>query len=191
MSVIFITGPVRSGKSRFAVRRAGELGAPVTFVATGARTGEDTEWSARIERHRADRPKEWKTVEVAGSHSLIRATVNSCEPQSTLLIDSLGTWFADQFSQLPQNADTTATLEVLLDFGRYFVETVSSATANVIVVSEETGWSVHPEHASGRLFRDALGFTNQYLARLAQESYLVVCGYAIDLKSMRYIGDSE
>ena len=173
------------------MQRAGELGAPVTYVATAARIAGDADWESRIERHRTDRPNEWKTIEVAGAHSLIRTTVSSAEPQSTLLIDSFGTWLADQLSQLPRGEDTAATLEALLDFGRYFVETVSAARANVIVVSEETGWSVHPEHTSARLFRDALGFTNQRLARLAQESYLVVSGYAIDLKDMRPIGDTE
>ena len=65
MAVVFITGPVRSGKSAFGVRLARESGYAVTYVATAAGEFEDVEWRARLTRHVRDRPASWRTVETA------------------------------------------------------------------------------------------------------------------------------
>ncbi len=192
MNLLFITGPVRSGKSRFAALAAERSGRPVTYVAAGARNADDAEWTERIEKHRSDRPQHWSTLETGSHpHTALRDVLHRSAAESIVLVDSAGTWLADQWSAVAPDATTSATLELLIDRGRYFIDAVASAKADVIVVSEETGWGIVPEHPSGRVFRDALGFTNQRLARLAQRAYLVVCGYAVDLKSALPIGDIE
>ena len=56
-----IIGGARSGKSRLAQRMAAPA-ARVSYIAT-AQAGDDAEMAARIERHRADRPSSWRTVE--------------------------------------------------------------------------------------------------------------------------------
>jgi adenosylcobinamide kinase/adenosylcobinamide-phosphate guanylyltransferase len=60
-SMILVLGGVRSGKSRYAQRLA-EHSNRVTFVATAERR-DDEEMHRKIERHRADRPAHWTTVE--------------------------------------------------------------------------------------------------------------------------------
>lgn len=192
MSVVFITGPVRSGKSRFAMLSAKQLQRPVTYVATAAQNVDDAEWTERIEKHRMDRPREWTTIETGSrSHTAILDVLAQCPAESIVLIDSVGTWLDDQLAQLPRESGTSQTLETLIGLGRYFADAVAAARADVIVVSEETGWGIVPEHPSGRVFRDALGFINQRLARIAHRSYFVVCGYALDLKAALPIGDLE
>ena len=57
--LLYVTGPARSGKSRWAVARASEWGPQVVFVAT-CRPG-DPEMNARIRRHREERPA-WRTT---------------------------------------------------------------------------------------------------------------------------------
>jgi adenosyl cobinamide kinase/adenosyl cobinamide phosphate guanylyltransferase len=59
--VTLLLGGARSGKSDLAVRLAGAWGGPVTFVATASPDGDD-DLSARIARHRTERPP-WPTVE--------------------------------------------------------------------------------------------------------------------------------
>ncbi len=59
-SVTLVLGGARSGKSRYAQHLA-EQSSRVVFVATAKPS--DDEMRAKIERHRADRPKEWLTVE--------------------------------------------------------------------------------------------------------------------------------
>src|SRR5687767_5847780 len=62
----FILGGARSGKSShaqdLAQHRARQSSKRITFIATAQAL--DDEMSARIQKHRADRPSEWKTLEI-------------------------------------------------------------------------------------------------------------------------------
>ena len=95
MAVIFITGPVCSGKSAFGVRLARMSGCAVTYIATAAGAPEDVEWRARLVRHVRDRPASWRTVETAGmTHDAQLALFRDAAPGTCLLVDALGTWLA-------------------------------------------------------------------------------------------------
>ncbi|HZJ02661.1 MAG TPA: bifunctional adenosylcobinamide kinase/adenosylcobinamide-phosphate guanylyltransferase, partial [Thermoleophilia bacterium] len=59
--MILVTGGTRSGKSSTAERLAGELGGRVLYVATAE--ARDEEMKLRIERHQADRPADWGTLD--------------------------------------------------------------------------------------------------------------------------------
>ncbi|MDK2879398.1 MAG: adenosylcobinamide kinase / adenosylcobinamide-phosphate guanylyltransferase, partial [Thermoanaerobacteraceae bacterium] len=61
MSITFITGGARSGKSRFAERMAAESNQKVIYIATAQAL--DEEMAHRIALHRQRRPSEWMTVE--------------------------------------------------------------------------------------------------------------------------------
>jgi adenosylcobinamide kinase/adenosylcobinamide-phosphate guanylyltransferase len=111
--------------------------------------------------------------------------------EAVLIVDSLGTWLADQMQQLQSDWSGPDGAETLINRGKSFADAAAASPAEIIVVSEETGWGIVPENAVARVFRDAIGFTNQRLAKLAQRAYLVVCGHAIDLKSALSVGDFE
>ena len=64
-----------------------------------------------------------------------------------------------------------------------FVDAMLASPAYVVAVSEQIGWDVVPVAASARLFRDAMGRMVQRLARRADRVYLVVAGYALDLRA--------
>ena len=68
--------------------------------------------------------------------------------------------------------------------GDALCDAFAASAAEVVLVTEEVGWSVVPDHPSGRLFRDGLGRLNQRLARQADRSYLVVSGFALDLRRL-------
>jgi adenosylcobinamide kinase/adenosylcobinamide-phosphate guanylyltransferase len=59
--IVFVTGPVKSGKSDFAVKYAIENFKEVIFIATAKPI--DDEMRKRIEEHKKNRPKDWLTVE--------------------------------------------------------------------------------------------------------------------------------
>src|SRR6185295_16778526 len=61
-NLTLILGGARSGKSSYAQRLAEESGKPVTFIATAQAL--DDEMSARIQKHRAERPANWETLEI-------------------------------------------------------------------------------------------------------------------------------
>jgi adenosylcobinamide kinase / adenosylcobinamide-phosphate guanylyltransferase len=177
MALTFITGGVRSGKSRFARLLAERHDGPVTYVATARGDVEDAEFADRIRRHRAERPAHWATIETAGATEIdLAAELARHDARELLLIDSLGTWLAADMRE-------GVTLDDLLARSTALLDALRACPCAVIVVSEETGWGIVPEHPSGRLFRDALGLVNQQLAREADAAHLVVSGYALDLKT--------
>ena len=55
------------------------------------------------------------------------------------------------------------------------------ADPHVVVVTNEVGLGVVPEHRSGRLFRDLLGTVNQRVATACDEVHLVVAGRVLRL----------
>jgi nicotinate-nucleotide--dimethylbenzimidazole phosphoribosyltransferase len=184
MTWALVTGPVRSGKSRFAQVLAQRTGHPVTYVATASRSADDPEWDARLERHRASRPAAWTLVETAGQRSCaLTALLGEAPAGRTLLVDSLGTWLADRIAGVePAVRDDALRLEAALEADSAALASALTACAAVtIVVGEETGWGIVPAFASARIFRDVLGRLQQALAARATHLYLTVSGFAIDL----------
>jgi adenosylcobinamide kinase/adenosylcobinamide-phosphate guanylyltransferase len=185
MAVVLVTGPVRSGKSAFGVRLAGESRRDVTYVATAAGEPEDAEWRARLTRHVRDRPASWRTVETAAmTHAAQIALFCDASPETCLLVDALGTWLAARIATRIDllEIDYTVLESQLDEEAAQFVDAMLSSPAYVIVVSEQIGWDVVPVAASARLFRDAMGRMVQRLAKRADRVYLVVAGQALDLR---------
>jgi adenosylcobinamide kinase/adenosylcobinamide-phosphate guanylyltransferase len=63
-----------------------------------------------------------------------------------------------------------------------FLASLRAATNEVIVVSNEVGTGLVPEHAASRLFRDEHGRLNQMVAAACDEVFLVTAGLALRLK---------
>jgi adenosylcobinamide kinase/adenosylcobinamide-phosphate guanylyltransferase len=184
VALTFITGPVRSGKSRFAERLARESGLRVSYLATALRDPDDAEWEARIARHVAERPPEWRTLETAERDTeALAALVRALPSDECVLLDSLGTWLAARMSaRLAREGERAAQdARALESEAVALAEALLACRATVLVVGEETGWSVVPEYPAGRVFRDVLGRLQQRLATGAERAYLVVSGFALDL----------
>ena len=177
--ITLITGPVRAGKSAFAERLALESGLRVLYVATAQWDPSDAEWTARIEHHRKRRPPNWQLLETGSGRDLdLQTALREASSDSCLLIDSLGTWLADEMqvnTAHPERID--ARIEEVFS-------ALEACSADILCVGEETGWGLVPEYPAGRLFRDHLGRLQARLAQRAARAYLVVSGYAIDLKAV-------
>lgn len=158
--ITLVLGGVRSGKSELAERLAGSAGA-VTYVATGP-TGQGM--GERIAAHRARRPASWETVEVAGVEL---ATAMTAADSGTLLVDSLGTWVA---SHPDLDPDVDALVAALVE-----------CVADVVLVSDEVGLSVHPETQLGRRFQDVLGTLNRRVSAAADRVLFVAAGRVVEL----------
>ena len=187
MAVVFITGPVCSGKSAFGVRLARESGCAVTYVATAASALEDVEWRARLVRHVRDRPAEWPTIETATMTDDAQLELFRKAAQGTcLVVDALGTWLAAKIAARIDLLEVDySVLEAQLDEeAAAFVDAMLDSPAYVVAVSEQIGWDVVPVAAAARLFRDAMGRMAQRLAKRAEKVYLVVAGYALDLRAL-------
>ncbi len=187
MAVVFITGPVCSGKSAFGMRLARDSGCDVTYLATAAGAPEDVEWRARLMRHVRDRPPSWRTIETAGLSAAAQlALFRDAAPGTCLIVDALGTWLAARIAARIDllEIDYTVLESQLDEEAAEFVDAMLTSSARVIVVSEQIGWDVVPVAASARLFRDAMGRMVQRLAKHAERVYLIVAGYALDVRAL-------
>ena len=170
-AITFITGPVRSGKSSWAVARAMTWGDRVVFVATYRADPADQEMAERLRRHRAERPASWRTLEAPADPA---AALAALDPAPTgVLLDCMTLWLADRME-----ASDAAILEAwdrqLAAFAR--------APWPVLLVSNEVGWSPVPGEPMVRRFRDLAGWLNQRAARVAEEAWLCVAGCRVALK---------
>jgi adenosyl cobinamide kinase/adenosyl cobinamide phosphate guanylyltransferase len=161
--IIVVLGGTRSGKSEVAERIASECPAPITYVATAGVNG-DPDFEARVAEHRARRPPDWETIEVAGDLPQVLA-----ELTGTALVDSIGTWIAGVH-------EFAVDIDALCDVCR-------SRAGDTVLVSEEVGLAVHPPTEIGRRFVDVVGACNRTLATIADRVLLVVAGRAIELES--------
>ena len=171
---VLVTGGVRSGKSRHAEALLPPLEA-VTYVAAGPAAG-DRDWQARIAAHRERRPSAWSTVETLDLEAAVRAAAGP------VLVDCLGTWLTgvvdvERLWDAPVGHVEDAVLSRLAGI----VDAVRAATPRVVLVTNEVGLGVVPEHRSGRLFRDLLGTVNQRVAEACDEVHLVVAGRVLVL----------
>ena len=176
MSMTFILGGARSGKSRFAQELAAKLDKRVLFVATCEPL--DEEMNARIEVHKRSRPHTWKTLETPTDVAkAMRGKIGDAE---VVIIDCLTLLVSNLMGTEDIDAETlekkvTAELGELVAFAR-------TTKAHFIIVSNEVGLGVVPAYPAGRVYRDALGMANQMLARNADEVYFMVAGIPIPLK---------
>ncbi len=181
-----ITGPVRSGKSSFALRIARSSGKTPVYVATAAVDPTDAEMTARVERHRAERGT-MRTVEVdERSGPGLEAVLAGFGAGEIALVDSLGTWLAALLLGEEDRAgsDPVAVAARLEERAKKLRASLAMMKADAVIVAEEVGWGLVPPSPLGRIFRDELGRTTAALARSAERAYLVVAGYAVDLHAV-------
>ena len=166
-----IIGGTRSGKSRWAVRLASENQEPVTFVATLI-PGDEVEMQERVKRHREHRPAHWHTVEEG--RDLARVFEEMIRV-GTVVVDCLTLYVSNLL------LDGRSDEEILKNVARA-CEQMKRSPVEIIVVTNEVGWGIVPDHAMGRRFRDLAGLVNQKVAEVADEVVLVSCGIPIRIK---------
>ena len=165
-----LVGGVRSGKSTLALRLAERTGLPVTFVATAERIDDDM--NERIDRHRAERPAEWATVE----EPLDLATaVRDVPVGRAVIVDCLTVWMATLFHRIEEQPARDAMVDALCD------ALAARRGQHTVVVSNEVGMGLHPETELGRRYRDELGRANQRVAAVADEVLLCIAGRTLRL----------
>jgi adenosylcobinamide kinase/adenosylcobinamide-phosphate guanylyltransferase len=187
MGVTLVTGPVRSGKSRYVAEIAQRSGRRVSYVATAMRDGSDDEWDSRLTRHVHDRPTTWELIESASiGHDALIALFRDGVPDQCIVVDAVGTWLAARIAtHIDAFERDFAAFETRMDEeATELAQAMLDSRAQVVVVAEEVGWDIVPVAASARLFRDVLGRVKQRIAADADAVILVVCGIALDLRAL-------
>jgi adenosylcobinamide kinase / adenosylcobinamide-phosphate guanylyltransferase len=173
-----ILGGARSGKSSYAQRLAEETGKPVTFLATAQAL--DEEMTARIQKHRLERPATWQTLEVPMNVASCLGQIESnivildCV---TLLINNLMMQFVE--NDLVEEAPFMAAVQREVD---ELIAALRKKEQDWLVISNEVGLGLVPAYQMGRAYRDAIGWANQALAREADKVIFMVAGIPTTIK---------
>jgi adenosylcobinamide kinase / adenosylcobinamide-phosphate guanylyltransferase len=166
----FVLGGARSGKSRYAESVIAGLPPPArppwAYLAT-AEAG-DAEMAARIAAHRARRGSQWHTLEAPRD---LAAALKSCQSMPAL-VDCLTLWLSNL---MLAEADIDAEIAKL-------DHALAAAPAPVVLVANEVGYGIVPDHPLGRRFRDLQGVLNQRMAARADRVVLVVAGLPLAVK---------
>ena len=171
--LILVSGPARSGKSRWAEHLLHHHPV-VTYLATAATRPDDRDWQMRLEAHRKRRPDHWS---VAESGPALVNVIDNLAPGQSVLIDALGGFVAHHLELTASEWDQLC---------ERLIASIRSSHCTFVLVIEETGWGVVPPTRIGGLFRDRLGSLAQALVRVADGAWLVLQGRALDLHALGY-----
>lgn len=170
---IFIIGGCRSGKSSHGLDLAmNNIKSEKIFIATC--TPYDDEMRQRIEKHQAERSKDWITVEEPVDIAKVIRRYKS-QPDTLILIDCLTLWITNLILEKDDQDYIQAHVKEL-------ASAVQKAENKIILVSNEVGCGIVPENSLARHFRDAAGFANQSIAAVADRVIWMVAGIPVTIK---------
>ena len=167
MSIYFIAGGARSGKSRKGEELAKKLAGssrPI-FIATAEAV--DDEMTKRIQKHQNDRGDAFSLVEEPKNLS---KALKDIDTDTTVLVDCLTLWLSN--NMMGEGSDSN---ESVIDAAR-------ARTGATIFISNEVGEGIVPMHPVSRQFRDLSGIMNQQFAQAADKVYFMKFGIAQELK---------
>jgi len=168
--LILVAGGARSGKSGFALLRAGGLGQRPLFIATAERS--DDEMHERIERHRAERGAHFDTLEEPRA---LPEALAADRAHDVILVDCLTIWISNLLVDgMPADAVERRVSALMT--------ALAERRAHVVIVSNEVGMGLVPDTPLGRVFRDLTGRAHQRIAAVADELYLAAMGVLLRLR---------
>ena len=165
---LLVLGGARSGKSAYALEVAEASSAERLYVATA--TAGDEEMAARIARHQADRGRGWTTLEEP--LEVARALQAEARPGRAIVVDCLTLWLANLMLAKRDPEPAVAGLAAM----------VAALAGPAILVSNEVGMGIVPNHKLGREFRDWQGRANGEIARVCDAVVFVAAGLPLQLK---------
>ena len=128
----------------------------------------DDEMRARIAAHRAQRGGGWRTVETP----LDLPGALQGAGRAPVLVDCLTLWLSNLMLGGHEQSAACIALEAALD----------ARAAPTVLVSNEVGLGIVPEHALARAFRDEAGRLHQRMAARADAVVLMVAGLPLVVK---------
>ncbi|HEX7475306.1 MAG TPA: bifunctional adenosylcobinamide kinase/adenosylcobinamide-phosphate guanylyltransferase, partial [Dehalococcoidales bacterium] len=138
----------------------------------------------RIEKHKADRPSNWRTLEATSR--LGTRIIQTYQGEDLIIIDCITLLVTNMICTVPEDQyetidDALLEKQVVAEI-KSLQESIRKTAASFIIVSNEVGLGVVPAYRIGRIYRDILGRANQMLAQTASEVYLMVAGIPLRVK---------
>lgn len=179
--LILVTGGARSGKSRFAEEYLRTNFQDVLYIATAIPY--DDEMKQRIKKHQDQRPSSWPTYE---GHKQLENVIGPCE-NSAILLDCVTILITNLMFDIIGAKDITecdsqAVETEVMGYIDHILEATKAYKGTIVMVTNEVGQGLVPEHALSRFFRDMAGRVNQRIAQQADQVYMAVSGIPVKIK---------
>jgi adenosylcobinamide kinase/adenosylcobinamide-phosphate guanylyltransferase len=168
-----VTGGASSGKSRHACAQAARHGARVLYVATCE--PQDDGMRAKVERHRAERPPCWTTLERSSKLADALAAA-SCDAG---IVDCITLLLSQQLVQGASEAEILQEIDALATAPFAFP---------LYIVTNEVGQGVIPANPLARRFAELQGRANQRLAERSDTVVWMVSGIPVHVKGEPWSG---
>ncbi len=172
-SLTLILGGARSGKSTFALTLIPGETEEVWFLATAEALDDDMR--QRIDRHQAERPPHWRTMEEPLD---LAGALERTPAGAVVVIDCLTLWVSNWMMKI--DSAEAAEERLRANAERLFR---LCRQRRVICVSNEVGLGIVPDTHLGRAYRDCLGRINQRFAAEADDVHFLVAGLPMKFKS--------
>lgn len=177
--ITLITGGARSGKSNFAENLY--MGKKdVVYMATSKII--DKEMQERVKLHRESRDSDWRTFE--GNYNLFKAV----EKEKYYLLDCITILTSNimfdivgDTKYIDYNLQGKVENTVIHEIESLILE-IKKEESELIMVTNEVGYSIVPDNHISRVFRDIQGRINQRIGSLSDNVYLVCCGIPVKIK---------
>ncbi|XJZ28676.1 bifunctional adenosylcobinamide kinase/adenosylcobinamide-phosphate guanylyltransferase [Bacillota bacterium Lsc_1132] len=178
MTLTYITGGIRSGKSKLAEQLAAFKEGTVLYVAFGVETDEEME--RRIRNHKKRRPSDWgvleKPNELVGFQTVY-------QKYDVILVDCISSWLANRCMMVPEREiKEEKSKACIINEVEEWLKGIREQKQHIIVVSNEVGMGGVALSSLGRFFQDVLGKVNQMIAHESDEAYAVLSGLPMRLK---------
>jgi adenosylcobinamide kinase/adenosylcobinamide-phosphate guanylyltransferase len=167
MTLIFIAGGARSGKSRKGEELAKSLAGSTKPIFIATAEAVDEEMTSRIKKHQDDRGYAFDLIEEPKN---LTKALKDVDPQAIVLVDCLTLWLSN--NMMGEGTDTNQSV----------IEAARARTGSTIFISNEVGEGIVPMHPVSREFRDLSGIMNQEFARASDKVYFMKFGIAQELK---------
>lgn len=165
--IVYVTGGVRSGKSRYAQDLALSISNNPVYLATARKW--DEEFEGRIRIHQQDRDERWTNIEEEKHFAALPIDGR------VVVIDCVTLWLTNFF------VDTKNDVQQCLQLVEQEILQLKQRSGVFIIISNEIGMGLHADTEVGRKFTDLQGWANQLIARFADEAVLMVSGRAVKI----------
>ncbi len=175
---VFVLGGVRSGKSRYSSEVAKSIAGdqPVLFIATAELSEDDTSMRHRIERHMAERPSNWRTIEEPVD---LGQAILSEGTERGAVVDCLTVWLSNLLVRCgdPDQQGFYDAVEQKVYSGLdALCDAIEQSNRHLVLVANDVGSGVAPPTRLGNVFADMQGTVNQRVAAECGEVYQMVAG---------------
>lgn len=169
MSMYFILGGARSGKSSYAITAATPIPGKKAFVATAE--ARDNEMEERIKRHRDERGVDWYTYEEPINLAGVLSDMDG--QYDVILVDCLTLWMSNiLISGLDPKRESDTLIGALQ----------AHKAGHLYIISNEVGLGIVPENVLARAYRDHLGALNRRVAQVASTVIFMLAGIPMTVK---------